>query len=542
MAETNYQGNIKDKIIAVRSVVPAKSNNEIILVLQQFDNNVDKAIQAFLDGRAVQVLKEWNTTGKKKVNKKKKSKAKHQQCIKDNGDKANIASEGPQGIYGYHLKDCDKDNCSSEFTNEKTEIICHKDKTSTLEKPSLIHPEITEKKIEEQNGLSVELHPQPCNGIQMHQDVKSSVQQKLNSKPRSRPTSIKLHAPVADIEEKLADSIKKRGANIEKSVKDLQRCAVSLTRYHMIIKEDVDISVKKIKASFAELHSCIIEREVMLLSEVDKVKEEAMQILTARQKKAEELKKMTDLASQMAENQLSELRAEIKHFVSERKYDEELGRSARFSCDTEQLTRQIMLCGELSHPKNYYSLRPSNSSAPPAKGPHVHVETAKQNVPVQKSPSNRKISERKTTNTKALNGVPHNLTEMSRQGMLPSKQNGPFIPRRRFNARSHNIGLNGTVESPGISNEVDHIANKNVGQRRPQHNFKMRNKGMVKNQDQSSSMRTTYTLERKPAKVEAAATPSSNAAGVSQCYRCPANIEVPADPAVLSVPTITSVA
>jgi len=38
----------------------------------------------------------------------------------------------------------------------------------------------------------------------------------------------------------------------------------------------------------------------------------AVEILTARQKKAEELKRLTDLASQMAEAQLSELRAEIK--------------------------------------------------------------------------------------------------------------------------------------------------------------------------------------------------------------------------------------
>lgn len=38
----------------------------------------------------------------------------------------------------------------------------------------------------------------------------------------------------------------------------------------------------------------------------------AVEILTARQKKAEELKRLADLASQMAEAQLSELRAEIK--------------------------------------------------------------------------------------------------------------------------------------------------------------------------------------------------------------------------------------
>jgi len=38
------------QIHAVRAVVPNKSNNEISLVLQHFENSVDKAVQAFLEG------------------------------------------------------------------------------------------------------------------------------------------------------------------------------------------------------------------------------------------------------------------------------------------------------------------------------------------------------------------------------------------------------------------------------------------------------------------------------------------------------------
>lgn len=38
------------QISAVRAVVPNKSNNEIVLVLQHFENCVDKAVQAFLEG------------------------------------------------------------------------------------------------------------------------------------------------------------------------------------------------------------------------------------------------------------------------------------------------------------------------------------------------------------------------------------------------------------------------------------------------------------------------------------------------------------
>ena len=52
--------------------------------------------------------------------------------------------------------------------------------------------------------------------------------------------------------------------------------------------------------------------EVALLAEMDKEKGEIMEILPNRQKKAELLKKMTDVAVRMSEEQLVELRADIK--------------------------------------------------------------------------------------------------------------------------------------------------------------------------------------------------------------------------------------
>lgn len=64
--------NMKEKINAVRAIVPNKSNNEIILVLQHFDNCVDKTVQAFMEGSASEVLKEWIVTGKKKEQKEEK--------------------------------------------------------------------------------------------------------------------------------------------------------------------------------------------------------------------------------------------------------------------------------------------------------------------------------------------------------------------------------------------------------------------------------------------------------------------------------------
>lgn len=46
-----------------------------------------------------------------------------------------------------------------------------------------------------------------------------------------------------------------QGSNIEKSVKDLQRCTVSLARYRVVVKEEMDASIKKMKQAFAELQS-----------------------------------------------------------------------------------------------------------------------------------------------------------------------------------------------------------------------------------------------------------------------------------------------
>ncbi|NXE18806.1 SPS2L protein, partial [Ardeotis kori] len=546
---------ISFQINAIRSIVPNKSNNEIVLVLQQFDNNVDKAVQAFMDGDATQVLKEWNMTGKKKNNRRKRSKSKQHQGNKDpknkNGGPEKAAQES-QGAYDCHLNGGSKDNSCSGSANQKLEATSLENKGSEFVESALVCPEITDKEREHQR-VSVELNSRTMNGVEQHESLQSSVQHQCNlGRPKSKSSSVKSSNAATQLETKTDDSVKKRGPNIEKSVKDLQRCTVSLTRYRMMIKEEVDNSVKKIKAAFAELHSCIVDKEVSLMAEIDKVKEEAMEILTARQKKAEELKRLTDLASQMAEAQLSELRAEIKHFVSERKYDEELGRSARFSCDTEQLKTQIQLCGEISHPKNNYSSRTPCSSV--LSSMTSHATTGKQNTHTRKSSSNARNSDNKTASTKVQSHFSSNPTESFSQGIPTNKQNGPASQRRRFNPQHQNIRLNGSLKSQGASNEADQNNIKSGSRsehRRQQHNsFRSKNKGAMKNQEQSTTTRTTENPTHSEKTRRKHHTPDTadhrpfqgNVGRVSQCNLCPARMEVSADATVLSVPAVTLVA
>ncbi|NXN07450.1 SPS2L protein, partial [Indicator maculatus] len=544
------------QINAIRSIVPNKSNNEIVLVLQQFDNNVDKAVQAFMDGDATQVLKEWNMTGKKKNNRKKRSKSKQHQGSKDPKNKNSgpeKPSEESQGKYDCHVNGCSKDISCSGSANRKLEGNSLKTKGSGFAESALVCPEVTDKEREHQKG-TVQLSPKTKDhGVEQHESLQSSVQLQCNlGKPKSKSSSVKSSNTTTPPETKTDDSVKKRGPNIEKSVKDLQRCTVSLSRYRMMIKEEVDNSVKKIKAAFAELHSCIVDKEVSLMAEIDKVKEEAMEILTARQKKAEELKRLTDLASQMAEAQLSELRAEIKHFVSERKYDEELGRSARFSCDTEQLKTQIQLCGEISHPKNNYSSRTPCSSV--LSSMTAHGTTGKQNTHSRKSSGNAKNSDNKAGSTKAQSHLSSNAAEPSSQGAVTNKQNGPSSQRRRFNPQHQNVRLNGSLKSQGASNEADQNTTKSGSRsehRRQQHNsFRSKNKGAMKNQEQSTTTRTAENVphseksrRKHPTADVADHRPFQGSVGrVSQCNLCPARMEVSADATVLSVPAVTLVA
>uniref|UniRef100_A0A452DP34 Spermatogenesis associated serine rich 2 n=1 Tax=Capra hircus TaxID=9925 RepID=A0A452DP34_CAPHI len=319
------------------------SNSEIILVLQHFENCVDKTVQAFMEGSASEVLKEWTVTGKK-MNKKKKSKpkpaAEPSNSIPDSNKSVSIQEEQSAsssekgGINGYHVNGAINDTESVDSLSEGMETL-------SIEARELEDPESATSEMLDRTGSLLEngVSDFESRSLTMH-----STQQNRNAAKSLSRTTVGPQLSNLGMEDvPLSSTNKKLGSNIEKSVKDLQRCMVSLARYRVVVKEEMDASIKKMKQASAELQSCLMDRE--LLAEMDKVKAEAMEILLSRQNKAELLKKMTDVAVRMSEEQLVELRADIKHFVSERKYDEDLGRVAQFTCDF----------GQVSHPKNSYS-------------------------------------------------------------------------------------------------------------------------------------------------------------------------------------------
>ncbi|XP_067880578.1 spermatogenesis-associated serine-rich protein 2 isoform X2 [Heterodontus francisci] len=373
MAQGGSNDNIKEKITAVRAIVPNRSNNEIILVLQHYDNCVDKAVQAFMEGYATEVLKEWSVTGKKKNKKKKKVKPKPQveaepgqlppsKSAANDGELSGASSEKDE-VNGYHINGSVNDDESVDSLSEQLDTLSVD--AQELEDSESMTPEIDESVLEDEK-CKAESKFQPSHHFHSSHSTRTH-QQRNTTKSRLQATSgsqssVSLSLVIPDGGALVSSKNKKIGANIEKSAKDLQRCTVALARYRAVIKEEMDISIKKMKVAFAELQNCFMDREVALLGEMDKVKAAALEILDSRQKRAEALKRMTDNAVRMSEEQLVELRADIKHFVSERKYDEDLGRCAQFTCDVEELKASIQAFGQVSHPKNNYSARSRCSS------------------------------------------------------------------------------------------------------------------------------------------------------------------------------------
>ncbi|XP_013871680.1 spermatogenesis-associated serine-rich protein 2 [Austrofundulus limnaeus] len=352
MSQGGTAERMKEKISAVRAVVPNKSKNEIVLVLQHFENCVDKTVQAFLEGSADEILKEWNVTGKKKPKKKKKPKPQPEVSAVPAQPEAASPEESKDEINGFHANGSVMDGESLDSLSEQ------------LDSASLDAAELdSEPATSETTGAEAESQgsapsPAPQHGGRNHQVPRGN-------KSRHR-TSSNLHPSSSSLasstDEQGSSGVKKMAPNIDRSVKDLQRCTASLTRYRVVVKDEMDSSIKRMKQTFAELQSCLMDREVTLLAEMDKVKAESMMNLDARQKKAEELRRLTDRSASMSEEQLAELRADIKHFVSERKYDEDLGKAVRFTFDIEPLKTSISGFGSVYHPRTGYSNRSRCSS------------------------------------------------------------------------------------------------------------------------------------------------------------------------------------
>ncbi|XP_039522175.1 spermatogenesis-associated serine-rich protein 2 isoform X2 [Pimephales promelas] len=456
---------MKEKINAVRAVVPNKSNNEIALVLQHFENCVDRAVQAFVEGSAVEILKEWNTTGKKKPKKKKKPKAQSDVPADATPAESPPDAECPEAVNGFHANGSPAAECESlDSLSEQLDCV-------SLDAAEL-DPEPAVPEGSEATGGEVTSSSSPGTTDGPRHNHHAFRSNKSQSKPVSSSQNPSMPVPFEDAWRGSATK-KIAGPNVDRSVKDLQRCAASLSRYRVVVKDEMDFSIKRMKQTFAELQSCLMDREVALLGEMDKVKAEAMAILDGRQKRAEALKRLADQSASLTEEQLTELRADIKHFVSERKYDEDLGKAVKFSHDLEPLKCSIMAFGSVYHPQTSYSSRSRCSSS----------SSVTSSVPVQAPPP----SEPQAPSYTGRPGGPHKQIFQGNRRYIHGYQGN-----QRYNGNAHperNPGRS-NYRNQGERSYQSDITSQPANRARPQSDLRSQPANSVRGSAHSSGYRS----------------------------------------------------
>ncbi|XP_022109382.1 SPATS2-like protein isoform X2 [Acanthaster planci] len=420
--------NVKEQLASVREVVPHRKKEDILLVLQHFDNDVPKTIQAFMEDGAAEVLKEWNVANKRKTinNKNKKKRGKSQQsagqedgapsanrlqeeCISNNnnidkpieaardsqvgGGKPNWSSQQPKPTSSATLDVKPAQHQSGPMPADNSPKQQRRPKPGRAQlQPGGNPGSTTQSQPQEPREHPTHAQTQPKPKPQQGRNPRESSQtqdrdgggsggnrQASGPAPdrtgndrsglgsdqaaapkqgqssegmRKRDRNVSESSSVAD-----PSKPRKTGMSLDKSSKDLQRTVVSLTRHKNVLDEEIEKAEKRLKKAFEDARASLKSREEELMRQIQEIKRQATSLLDDRQHRAFELKQEISRAVSKTDSELLELRADIKHFVSERKIDEEIGRSSRFTGNPDKLQEAVKNFGEVLPIRSTYSER-----------------------------------------------------------------------------------------------------------------------------------------------------------------------------------------
>ncbi|XP_077502185.1 uncharacterized protein LOC144113142 isoform X5 [Amblyomma americanum] len=302
-------------------------------------------------------LREWNCAGNKvklaNKNRKRKKKPKKEPAAGSMVENQDAIAAGDSKDVNLGKLDEGKDHLEEHFScisHEDVPVSSFKQNGSEMEKysgvsygwgdeppPEPLHEDEAKHEVAEIESKSRPLHSHGSGRSKSSPDVKCGDGYEVSATPSS--------------------STLPKKTCLEKSLKDLSRQTVALQRVQVLLEEQLTKAEKAIKAAFLEVQKALSDRQAQLEEEMEKVRTDARAMLQQRQKLAAELKARSETASTLSEQSLTELRDDIKHFVVERKYDEELGKTARFVCSKEKIEKEIKDFGQVVHVRDPYTSR-----------------------------------------------------------------------------------------------------------------------------------------------------------------------------------------
>lgn len=208
---------------------------------------------------------------------------------------------------------------------------------------------------------------------------------------------------------------------LAKSLKDLQRQTSTLTNVELSFDNEIKSSIKRIDEIFKQLRETLKEREVELYLEMDKVKEQGLNVIHRRQQRAMELRQQIDRCDRLEPADIDHLRTDIKQFVTGRRYElgEELTSSHRFEYDQNlveslkhfghvlKIDRRSSIATTTSLTEPIHSAKPSISDLPPEnvqKPTTNDVNTSSSNGPAHGNASRVDNNSRNLHSASQING------------------------------------------------------------------------------------------------------------------------------------------
>jgi len=142
------------------------------------------------------------------------------------------------------------------------------------------------------------------------------------------------------------DALNKRKL-IEKEVKNLAKHDASVERVGRLFNEEIGKSQDRLRRAFEEMRHYLNEREKLMMEELEQCKTEGIQLLERGEQRAKDLRAESERAPSMSDRQVNDLRDQIRRFLAERRFEDELSRTIRFQFEPDRLIDMIKNFGEV---------------------------------------------------------------------------------------------------------------------------------------------------------------------------------------------------
>lgn len=260
---------------------------------------------------------------------------------------------------------------------------------------------------------------------------------------------------------------------LEKHQKDLQRQTAQLNKLTLSYQDELSKSHILLDQTFNQLRQVLNERQAQLEKQLAQVGQYGNRLLQERQHKAADLRIMSDNSQHLNDQELMELKADMKHFVSERQLDEELAKIKLVNLENlDKIINDLGSFGSISQINDKYSkVRPADllNAITPVNPNPVVVNSSNNNNTQTTSQQNTNSNKNNNKNVKSQTQTDKNNSKP--QPNINGAKNVSSLMNGATGANNSNGVLNGNhkAEQPK-SNYVDDGEGEFIEVKKPRKN------------------------------------------------------------------------